>query len=480
MTVTVAIVGRPNVGKSTLFNRLVGRKIALVDDTPGVTRDRREAEGRIADLTFRVLDTAGYEDVSDGSLEDRMRQQTELAIREADIILFMIDARAGVVPLDQRFAQVLRKAGKPVHLVGNKAESSAAEAGLVEAFKLGFGEPIPLSAEHGLGLSELYSIVSAAIDKAAEAKAGAEEEAVDALDIMPEVDVDITADMLEGEGDEATLRWNPRRYLNIAIVGRPNAGKSTLVNKMVGADRVLVGPEAGITRDSILVPWEWQGRTINLVDTAGIRRRSRVTGKLEKLAVGDSLRSIQYAEVVVLLLDATIPFEKQDLALADLVEREGRAMVIALNKWDLIEDKNRTLAELREACERLLPQLRGVPLVTISGLTGRNIDRLMDAIFAIERSWNSHVSTARLNRWLAGMVEGHPPPAIAGRRLKLRYMTQAKTRPPSFIVFASRPDAVPAAYQRYLVNGLRTAFDMPGTPIRLWLRGGKNPYVNKK
>ncbi|MFC3705966.1 ribosome biogenesis GTPase Der [Devosia honganensis] len=480
MTVTVAIVGRPNVGKSTLFNRLVGRKIALVDDTPGVTRDRREAEGRIADLTFRVLDTAGYEDVSDGSLEDRMRQQTELAIREADVILFMIDARAGVVPLDQRFAQVLRKAGKPVHLVGNKAESSAAEAGLVEAFKLGFGEPIPLSAEHGLGLSELYSIVSAAIDKAAEAKAAAAEEAVDALDIMPEVDVDITADMLEGEGDEATLRWNPRRYLNIAIVGRPNAGKSTLVNKMVGADRVLVGPEAGITRDSILVPWEWQGRTINLVDTAGIRRRSRVTGKLEKLAVGDSLRSIQYAEVVVLLLDATIPFEKQDLALADLVEREGRAMVIALNKWDLIEDKNRTLAELREACERLLPQLRGVPLVTISGLTGRNIDRLMDAIFAIERSWNSHVSTARLNRWLAGMVEGHPPPAIAGRRLKLRYMTQAKTRPPSFIVFASRPDAVPAAYQRYLVNGLRTAFDMPGTPIRLWLRGGKNPYVNKK
>lgn len=480
MTVTVAIVGRPNVGKSTLFNRLVGRKIALVDDTPGVTRDRREAEGRIADLTFRVLDTAGYEDVSDGSLEDRMRQQTELAIREADVILFMIDARAGVVPLDQRFAQVLRKAGKPVHLVGNKAESSAAEAGLVEAFKLGFGEPIPLSAEHGLGLSELYSIVSAAIDKAAEAKAGAAEDAVDALDIMPDVDVDITADMLEGEGDEATLRWNPRRYLNIAIVGRPNAGKSTLVNKMVGADRVLVGPEAGITRDSILVPWEWQGRTINLVDTAGIRRRSRVTGKLEKLAVGDSLRSIQYAEVVVLLLDATIPFEKQDLALADLVEREGRAMVIALNKWDLIEDKNRTLAELREACERLLPQLRGVPLVTISGLTGRNIDRLMDAVFAIERSWNSHVSTARLNRWLAGMVEGHPPPAIAGRRLKLRYMTQAKTRPPSFIVFASRPDAVPAAYQRYLVNGLRTAFDMPGTPIRLWLRGGKNPYVNKK
>ncbi|MDB5612625.1 MAG: ribosome biosis GTPase Der, partial [Devosia sp.] len=306
MTVTVAIVGRPNVGKSTLFNRLVGRKIALVDDTPGVTRDRREAEGRIADLKFRILDTAGYEDVTDGSLEDRMRQQTEMAIREADVILFMIDARAGVVPLDQRFAQVLRKAGKVVHLVGNKAESGAAEAGLVEAFKLGFGEAIALSAEHGLGLAELYSIVSATIDRKA-----AESEALEVadLDVMPDVDIDITEDMLEGEGDEATLRWNPNRYLNVAIVGRPNAGKSTLINRMVGEDRVLVGPEAGITRDSILVPWEWEGRVINLVDTAGIRRRSRVTEKLEKMAVGDSLRSIQYAEVVVLMLDATIPFE---------------------------------------------------------------------------------------------------------------------------------------------------------------------------
>jgi len=479
MSVTIAIVGRPNVGKSTLFNRLVGRKIALVDDTPGVTRDRREAEGRIADLTFRVLDTAGYEDVRDGSLEDRMRQQTELAIREADVILFMIDARAGVVPLDERFAQVLRRSGKDVHLVGNKAESKAAEAGLVEAFKLGFGEPIPLSAEHGLGLSELYSIVSAAVDRAAAEKEA--EAAGDDLDALPEVDVDITQDMLEGEGEEATLRWNPRRYLNVAIVGRPNAGKSTLINRMVGEERVLVGPEAGITRDSILVPWEWQGRTINLVDTAGIRRRSRVTGKLEKLAVSDSLRSIQYAEVVVLMLDATIPFEKQDLALADLVEREGRAMVIALNKWDLIEDKNAALAELREACERLLPQLRGIPLVTLSGLTGKNIDKLMDAIFAIERSWNSHVSTARLNRWLAGMVSSHPPPAVSGRRLRLRYMTQAKTRPPSFIVFASRPDALPMAYQRYLVNGLREAFDLPGTPIRLWVRGGgKNPFDSSK
>lgn len=474
MSVTVAIVGRPNVGKSTLFNRLVGRKIALVDDTPGVTRDRREAEGRIADLRFRLLDTAGYEDKTDGSLEDRMRQQTELAIKEADVILFMIDARAGVTPLDQRFAQVLRKAGKDVHLIGNKAEGKGAEPGLMEAYSLGFGEPVALSAEHGLGLADLHSIVSQAIDRAAEAKAEAEPAPL--LDELPEVDIDLPEDDGSTE-DGPVLRWNPKRYLNVAIVGRPNAGKSTLINRMVGEERLLTGPEAGITRDSILVPWEWEGRIINLVDTAGIRRRSRVQEKLEKLAVGDSLRSIQYAEVVVLLLDATVPFEKQDLTLADLVEREGRAMVIAVNKWDLIEDKNAKLTELREECERLLPQLRGVPLVTLSGLQGRNIDKLMAAVFAIEKVWNSHISTARLNRWLSAMTESHAPPAVSGRRLKIRYMTQAKMRPPSFILFASRPDALPTSYLRYLTNGLRETFNMPGTPIRLWVRGGKNPFA---
>jgi GTP-binding protein len=471
MTVTVAIVGRPNVGKSTLFNRLVGRKIALVDDTPGVTRDRREAEGRIGDLRFKVLDTAGYEDKTDGSLEDRMRQQTEIAIRDADVILFMIDARAGVTPLDERFAQVLRRASKDVHLIGNKAESKAADPGLMDAYSLGFGEPVALSAEHGLGLADLHAIVSKAVDAAA-AKAA---DSVLPDDQMPEVNVDLPEDDGSTE-DGPAKRWDPKRYLNVAIIGRPNAGKSTLINRMVGEERLLTGPEAGITRDSILVPWEYNGRVINLVDTAGMRRKARIEQKLEKLAVGDSLRSIQYAEVVVLLLDAQIPFEKQDLTLADLVEREGRAMVIAVNKWDTIEDKPKALLELREQLERYLPQLKGIPLVTISGLQGRNIDKLMAAIFAIEAKWNSHVSTARLNRWLAGMTESHPPPAVSGRRLKLRYMTQAKIRPPSFILFASRPEAVPNAYQRYLTNGLRVAFDMPGTPIRLWLRGGKNPF----
>ncbi|WP_127145811.1 ribosome biogenesis GTPase Der [Pelagibacterium montanilacus] len=474
MSVTVAIVGRPNVGKSTLFNRLVGRKIAIVDDTPGVTRDRREAQGRIGDLTFRLLDTAGYEDANDESLEARMRRQTELAIAEADVILFMFDARAGLTPTDEHFARLLRRSGKDVHVVGNKAEGRAAEPGLMEAFALGFGEAIPLSAEHGLGLADLYSVITHAVDRIAAGDGDGADE--DGGLRKPLTDVDVIE---EDEGDEEApvRRWNPDRYLNVAIIGRPNAGKSTLINRMVGEERLLTGPEAGITRDSIMVPWEWQGRVINLVDTAGIRRKARVQKKLEKLSVGDSLRSIQYAEVVVLLLDATIPFEKQDLQLADLVEREGRALVIAVNKWDLIEDKNAKIRELRETCERMLPQLRGVPLITLSGLQGRNIDKLMEAIHAVEKVWNAKIRTAKLNRWLADMIEHHPPPAVSGRRIKLRYMTQAKTRPPSFILFCSRPDALPKAYERYIVNGIRDDFELPGSPIRLWVRGGKNPYV---
>jgi len=466
MTLTVAIVGRPNVGKSTLFNRLVGRRIALVDDTPGVTRDRRLGEGRIAGLKFNVLDTAGFEDATDDSLEGRMRQQTEAAIAEADVILFMIDARAGVTPLDEQFGQILRKSGKPVHLVANKAEGRAADDGLMEAYALGLGEPVPLSAEHGGGVGDLFDIISEAAEFAAAAEP--------APDNAPVVDVDV-----DPEGEETRPNWDPTKPLNIAIVGRPNVGKSTLINRLVGEERVLTGPEAGITRDSIMVPWQWKDRRINLVDTAGIRRRAKVQKKLEKLAVTDSLRAIQYAEIVVLMLDATQPFEKQDLHLADLVEREGRGLVIAVNKWDLVRDKNAALADLREMCERLLPQVRGVPLVTISGIRGSNIPRLMQAVFDIEGKWNTRVPTARLNQWLADMTSAHPPPAPGGRRIKIRYMTQAKTRPPSFLVFSPRADALPSSYLRYLVHGLRDGFGLAGTPIRLWRRKGDNPYAGK-
>lgn len=477
MSITIAIVGRPNVGKSTLFNRLVGQRIALVDDTPGVTRDRREATGRIADISFRLIDTAGYEDAHDESLEARMRGQTELAIAEADLILFMIDARAGITPLDAHFAKLLHRADRKVRLIANKAEGKAAEPGLNEAYGLGFGEPIALSAEHGLGLAELHTAIAELADAAA--AEGETDKAVDQADdpLKPQTDIDVS-DLVDGDAEK--LKWNPARHLNVAIVGRPNTGKSTLINRLVGEERLLTGPEAGITRDSILVPWDWKGRTINLVDTAGIRRRARVNQKLEKLAVSDSLRSLQYAEVVVLMLDATQPFEKQDLQLADLVEREGRAMVIAVNKWDLIADKPATMAKLKEAAERLLPQLRGIPLVTLSGLKGQNIGRLMEAIFAIERVWNARLATAKLNRWLAGVTAAHPPPAVAGRRLKLRYITQARSRPPSFALFASRPDALPASYRRYLVNALREDFELPGAPIRLWVRGGENPYAPQK
>lgn len=465
MSASVAIIGRPNVGKSTLFNRLVGKRLALVDDMPGVTRDRREGAAKLGDLSFKVIDTAGLEDADSDSLAGRMRAQTEEAVRAADVTLFVIDARAGVTPLDQHFSDILRSFDRPVILVANKAEGRAGEGGLYEAFALGHGEPVAISAEHGEGMADLFDVLDAAFKN---------------LDLdNTEEDVAETDVAVDEENDEG-FKDDPTRPLRVAVVGRPNAGKSTLINRMLGENRLLTGPEAGITRDSIAVDWTWRDRPIRLFDTAGIRRKARVQQKLEKLSVADALRAVRFAEIVVLLLDATIPFEKQDLHIADLIAREGRAVVIAVNKWDLIDDPQAAMKDLREKCERLLPQIRGVPLVPISGLTGRGIDKVMKAVVDVYGVWNQRVSTANLNRWLSIVTEQHPPPAVSGRRIRLRYMTQAKTRPPHFIVFCSRPEALPDAYSRYLINGIRESFKLPGIPIRLTMRKGDNPYANRK
>lgn len=463
---TLAIVGRPNVGKSTLFNRLVGKRLALVDDQPGVTRDLREGDGRLGDLKFTVIDTAGLEEATDDSLQGRMRKLTERAVDMADVCLFLIDARAGVTPLDTELADLLRKRSRQVILAANKAEGAAADAGVIEAYGLGLGEPLRLSAEHGEGMGELLSILMPLSDRI--------EEETQAP--APETDIE-----LDEEG-RPIAPLAPQRPLQVAVVGRPNAGKSTLINRIIGEDRLLTGPEAGITRDSISLVTEWQGRKVRIFDTAGMRKRAKVQEKVEKLSVADGLRAVRFAEVVIVLLDAAIPFEQQDLRIADLAEREGRAVVVAVNKWDLETDKGARLAELKEAFDRLLPQLRGAPLVTVSAKTGRGLDRLEAAVFKAHDVWNRRVTTAQLNRWLAGMVEAHPPPAPGGRRIKLRYMTQVKTRPPAFVAMCSHPDKVPDAYRRYLINGLREDFDMAGTPIRLTLRSqsDKNPYKDKK
>jgi len=467
MTFSLAIVGRPNVGKSTLFNRLVGKRLALVDDRPGVTRDLREGEARLGDLRFTVIDTAGLEDATDGSLPARMRRLTERAVAEADICLFVVDARIGITPLDEVFADILRKGSAQVILAANKAEGRDGEAGALEAWSLGLGQPIPLSAEHGEGLPDLYSALLPFAESFA-ARAVAEAPAI-------EVDFEET----DGDTPPAITAEKP---LQVAIVGRPNAGKSTLVNRILGEDRLLTGPEAGITRDAIALRLDWAGTPMRIFDTAGMRRKAKVQEKLEKLSVADGLRAVKFAEVVVVLLDAEIPFESQDLRIADLAEREGRAVVVAVNQWDLEEDRGRKLSALKEAFERLLPQLRGAPLVTVSAKTGRGLDRLHDGILRAHAVWNRRVPTAALNRWLTEMVEAHPPPAPSGRRIKLRYATQAKTRPPGFVVMCSAPDALNDAYKRYLVNGLRADFDMPGTPIRLTFRGqgDKNPYKGKR
>lgn len=467
MSFTLAIVGRPNVGKSTLFNRLVGKRLALVDDQPGVTRDLREGEARLMDLRFTVIDTAGLEEATDESLQGRMRRLTERAVEMADACLFIVDARDGLLPADEVFADILRRKNAHVILAANKAEGKAGEGGYLEAFSLGLGEPIRMSGEHGEGMGELYDALLPIEEEFAERTA----------ETNPEIDVDISED----DVDAPRVPTN-EKPLQVAVIGRPNAGKSTLINKLIGEERLLTGPEAGITRDSISLRFEWDGVPTRIFDTAGMRKRAKVQEKLEKLSVSDGLRAVKFAEVVVVLLDAEIPFEQQDLRIADLAEREGRAVVIAVNKWDAEPEKQAKLKVLRESFERLLPQLRGAPLVTISAKTGKGLDRLQAAVMRAHEIWNRRIKTAQLNGWLAEMIAAHPPPAPGGRRIKLRYMTQVKARPPGFVVMCSHPDKLPESYSRYLVNGLREDFDMPGTPIRLTMRdqGDKNPYKNRK
>lgn len=471
MGLTVAIVGRPNVGKSTLFNRLVGQRLALVDDTPGVTRDRRRHSARLYDLRFDVIDTAGLEEAATDTLEGRMRQQTKAAIDEADLILFVLDAKTGMTSSDLNFASLVRKSSKPIVLVANKSESKQATAGFYEAWSLGLGEPCAISAEHGLGLVDLRDAIVEAVGKEKAFEQAREEER---LRVEP---ASIGDDIDDPDADEQA--YDAEKPLRIAIVGRPNAGKSTLINKMLGQERLLTGPEAGITRDSISVDWQWRGREIKLFDTAGLRRRAKVQEKLEKLSVADTLRAVRFAEAVVIVLDATIPFEKQDLQIADLVIREGRAPVIAFNKWDLIENRQEKLAELYEECDRLLPQVRGLRAVPVSGEHGQGIDRLMENVEIVHRIWNRRISTGKLNRWLGEVVARHPAPAVSGRRLKVKYITQVKTRPPGFVVSCSRPDAMPQSYLRYLTNALRDSFDMPGVPIRLSMRTSDNPFAGR-
>ena len=452
---TVAIIGRPNVGKSTLFNRLVGKRLALVDDQPGVTRDRREGEASLLGMDFRIIDTAGFEDEDAATLPGRMRVQTQAAVDHADVALFVIDARAGVTPLDHEIARWLRGSSTPVVLLANKAEGKAAEAGLFEAYELGLGEPVAISAEHATGIVELFEALRPFIEKD-------EEEA------WP-----------DEAGDEE--EYDSKAPLKLAIVGRPNAGKSTLINKILGEDRLITGPEAGITRDSISVDWNWEfegeSRPVKLIDTAGMRKKARVQDKLEKLSVADALHAVDFAEVVVLLLDATKGLEVQDLKIADRVLQEGRALIIALNKWDVAMEGSSLYQGVRAALDEGLAQVKGVPLLTISGYTGKGIDQLLKVAFDVRDAWSRRVTTGQLNRWLESALEANPPPAPKGKRIKLRYVTQTSTRPPSFVLFGTRVDMLPESYRRYLLNGIRRELDFGAVPVRLTLRAPKNPFA---
>ncbi|SCA57919.1 GTPase involved in ribosome synthesis and maintenance [Candidatus Terasakiella magnetica] len=473
MPFTVAIVGRPNVGKSTLFNRLVGKKLAIVDDTPGVTRDRREGTGRIGDLDFKVIDTAGLEEAFDDSLEARMREQTELALDEADMTLFMIDARAGVTPLDEHFADWLRERNKDVVLLANKCEGNKADNGIYEAYGLGLGDPYPFSAEHGVGMSNVYDALQPAYDKWCEDNA----ELLEEEKLLAQVQ---TRTIITEDGEEIEEQDFSKSPLQVAIVGRPNVGKSTLINQLLGTERLLTGPEAGITRDSIALDYEVDGRKIKLIDTAGMRRRTKVNEKVETLSAADSRRAIRFAQIVCLVLDSNVMLEKQDLVIAKETIDEGRALVIVCNKWDDVKNRKEVLQKLSDRMETSMPQVRGIPVITLSAKTGKGTDRLFPAIFDLYESWNARVPTGQLNRWLEQMTEMHPPPLSSGRRLRLRYMTQAKTRPPTFVIFANKPGDLPGSYLRYLSNSIREDFDIQGVPIRVMLRKGDNPYEHKK